>query len=184
MSAGPKKGMLIKLGLAAFLVAAIVKAPASLLAPVIASSGANLQYRELSGTIWRGRMDGAATGDQYLGDIEYRLRPISLLTANLAADVTATGGAASGKGLASIGLLSRQAQLQKANIEFDLASVQRYSLFGIPYQGRVRGEIERLSWTKNGCANAGGDIWTDVLDALVQALSGRWVAFERGDVLR
>ena len=168
----PEGKLLVGVGAATFLALALVNAPASFLAPAIQTSGAAVQYKELRGTIWRGEVAGVSTGEQYLGDIAYELKPLSLLTGALSADVAARGGAAVGEGRIAASLFGGQVMLENATFEFDLASVERYSLFGIPYEGRVRGKFDRVAWSRDGCAAAAGHVWTDVLDASSKRLVG------------
>ncbi len=171
-STAPRRGPLILLGAVSFLLAAIIMAPASLITPGLNAAGPDIQYKEVTGTIWKGEIRGVATGEVYLGDVAFRFRPMMLLTGALSADLTAMGGAATGTGRVNVHLLSRRLSVQNANVAFDLSAVRRYSLFGIPYQGRVEARDAGLVWSRKGCSGASGEIWTDVLDASSKTLVG------------
>ena len=165
-------GALIFAGVFAFISAVLVAAPASLFMSVLTAGGNRVQFQEVNGTIWNGEINGLTTGDVYLGDIAFRLRPLSLLTGAVAADVTARDGAAVGTGRVSANLFSRRVAISNASFAFDLSSVRRYSLFGIPYQGRIEARDAGLDWSRTGCSRASGEIWTDVLNASAKTLVG------------
>ncbi len=169
---GPRRGALLLLGIVSFLAAAIVMAPASLITPFLNSGGANIQYRDVTGSLWKGEIRGVSTGDVYLGDVGYRLRPMALLAGALSADLTAMDGAAIGAGRVNVHLISQRVSVEDANFAFDLSAVRRYSLFGIPYQGRIETRGAGLVWSRDGCSSASGEIWTDVLDASSKTLVG------------
>ena len=156
---------LLLTGLVTFFASLLLLAPASLVAPIIIAAGANIQYQEISGTIWRGAVSGVSTGEVYLGDISYRLRPMAFLTGAVSADVTAQDGAALGAGRIKYGFFARRVKISNVNVAFDLSAVRRYTLFGIPYQGRVEARDATVVWSPDGCTQAQGDIRTDVLDA-------------------
>ena len=161
---------LFSTGLAAFFASLLFLAPASILAPILKATGADIQYQEISGTIWRGSFNGVSTGEVYLGDVSFQLRPMALLTGAVSADVTAQDGAALGAGRIKLGLLPRQMMISNVNVAFDLSTVRRYTLFGIPYQGRVEARDATVVWSPDGCTQAQGNIWTDVLDATSKTL--------------
>ncbi len=169
----PSGRLLGVLGAAVFVAAALWQAPASLVAPALQQSGANVQYRELAGRIWDGELRGLTVGDQYLGDVSFRLHALPLLTGTISSDVSVAGGAAVGEGEIGANALLRRVWLRDASLEFDLGSVRRYTIFGIPYEGRARAKIARLSWSLNaGCLEAQGDVWTDVLNASARRFVG------------
>jgi hypothetical protein len=158
--------LLVILGAAVFAVAALANAPASFLAPALNQGGGNVQYQELAGRIWNGEVKGLAIGDQYLGDLAFRLRAAPLLTGAAVVKFSLHGGAAAGEGEFGASVLSQTVWLRDASMEFNLASVKRYTIFGIPYQGSARARVQKLSWSRRaGCLDALGDVWTNVLDA-------------------
>lgn len=165
-------GTLVCVGVVAFIATALVSAPASLLTPALNAGGKHIQFQEVTGAIWNGEVRGLTTGDVYLGDVAFRLRPSALLTGVLSADVTARDGAAVGVARVSAGLLSQRISIRNASFAFDLTSVRRYSLFGIPYGGRIEARDAGLDWSRKGCSRAAGEIWTDVLDASAKTLVG------------
>lgn len=162
--------LLLLTGLVTFVASVLLFAPASLVAPIIKSTGADIQYQEISGTVWRGAFNGVSTGEVYLGDVSFRLRPAAFLTGAVSADVTAQDGAALGAARIKLAIFSRRVMISNANVAFDLSTVRRYTLFGIPYQGRVEARDTTVVWSPDGCTRAEGNIWTDVLDATSRTL--------------
>ncbi len=169
---GDRRGPLIRIGIAAFLITAIAIAPASLITPILNANAATIQYQEVRGTVWKGEIRGVSTGDVYLGNITFKVRPLALLTAAAAADIIAQDGAAIGSGRLSVSLITRRLAVADANFAFNLSAVRRYSLFGIPYQGRIEARRASFVWSRSGCQSAAGEIRTDVLDASSRALVG------------
>lgn len=167
-----RRGPLIRIGVAAFLIAAVAIAPASLVTPVLNASAANIQYQEVRGTVWNGEIRNVSTGDVYLGNITFKVRLLALLTGGASADITAQDGAAIGAGRISVNLITRRLAVSNANFAFNLSAVRRYSLFGIPYQGRVEARQTSLVLSRSGCQSASGEVWTDVLDASSRTLVG------------
>lgn len=163
---------LVFAGAISFFIALIVFAPASLIAPLIRASGANIQYQEITGTVWRGAFHGVSTGEVFLGDIDFTLRPTALLSGRISTAFTIQDGAALGSGRVNLHLLSQRVSVAQTDIAFDLSAVRRYSLFGIPYQGRIEARDANISWSRDGCVNAAGDIRTDVLDSSSKTLVG------------
>lgn len=168
----PRAPLLVKLGVAMFILSAITYAPASLLAPALSSSGADIQYKEITGRLWRGEVLNIVSSGQYVGDVSYQLRPLALLSGRVAADVKVSGGPAVGAGRLGASLVSRRVRIENASFDFNLGSVRQYSLFGIPYQGRVRGTIETAVVSRGGCVDVAGEVWTDVLNASSQRYLG------------
>ena len=167
-----RRGPLIRIGVAAFLITAVAIAPASLITPVLNASAANIQYQEVKGTVWDGEIRSVSTGDVYLGNITFKLQPFALLTGAASADITAQDGAAIGAGRVGVNLITRRLTVSDANFAFNLSAVRRYSLFGIPYQGRVEARRANLVLSRTGCQSAAGEVWTDVLDASSRSLVG------------
>ena len=141
----PRRKRLVAVGVFAFLIATIAIAPASLITPLLNASAANIQYQEVRGTIWNGEIRHVSTGDIYLGNLSFKLRPLALLTGGASADIKAQDGAAIGAGRISVNLISQRLSLSNVNAAFNLSAVRRYSLFGIPYQGRVEMRQTNLS---------------------------------------
>ncbi|MEM8772947.1 MAG: type II secretion system protein N [Pseudomonadota bacterium] len=148
-----------------FMIAGFAMAPASFYAPVLKMSGIDVQYQALTGSVWRGQMKGVVAAGQPVGDLTYNLHALSLFSANPQLDIELAGPSASGKGRVGFNLLQQAVAFRNVTAEFDLSSVKQYSLFGIPYDGAVRSKVNDLIWSRQGCGNANGDVWTDVLDA-------------------
>ncbi|HLS81820.1 MAG TPA: type II secretion system protein N [Steroidobacter sp.] len=79
---------LVLLGLAAFLLFAVITAPARIVVRWFAPEA--LQLDGVSGTIWNGRAEALAIQGGRIGAVQWKLHPLSLLTARLSADVKVT----------------------------------------------------------------------------------------------
>ena len=165
------KGWLVIVGAIVFLITGVYAAPASLLAPVL-SAAHDVSYQRLEGRIWRGRIKGLVAADQRLGDVAFTIRALPLLLGNVETQLSLTGGVATGGGVVSVNVVSRSLELQDATADFNLNAIDRYTLFGLPYQGYARASVRRLVWNKTGCASADGSFWTDALNAAATRVTG------------
>lgn len=168
----PSRRLLGMIGAGTFFLAALLNAPASFLVPILQQQGNSFEFQSVSGTIWNGEIKNAAAGEVFLGNIDYKLKPLGLLRAHAVADIDMRGGDATGQGRIAYGLASKRAVITRARGEFNLGAVKQYSLFGIPYQGRIRATIRNLAVSQAGCHAADGDVWTDVLNASSKRLIG------------
>ncbi|MEZ5893095.1 MAG: type II secretion system protein N [Parvularculaceae bacterium] len=152
-------------GLAAMIATFVIAAPASLASLFIDFSGSRIAVSSIDGTIWNGVARGLSVNAAPLGDVSYRLSPLSLLTLSPKVSFDARGGAVIGQGVASVRpgggfTLSRV----KADIALD--AVAPKGLFGEPARGVARIDIARLDFSPaRGCKSAEGTLWTNVLDA-------------------
>ncbi len=168
----PSLRALIVIGALAFALAAAVFAPASLIAPALARSGAAVSFERMEGRLWRGKISRLIVGEHYLGDVSFKVSPFQLLFGRLRARIEATGGDGAGDGVLIYSVFSQAVEVRNARAVFDLGTIRQYSIFGLPYQGNLRLTIDRLLWTKRGCRAAEADIWTDLLDASSRQLVG------------
>lgn len=83
-----KRRWLIALGIAAFVLLAIVTFPARVLLGFFADSG--LQAAGVQGTAWKGRAQTVRLGEVDIGAVEWDLHALALLTLKLSADVRVT----------------------------------------------------------------------------------------------
>lgn len=171
---GPRPSMrlLASIGALTFVANAALLAPASLLAPALAGAPAPIAYERLEGRIWRGKIIRLQISEHDLGDVEFAVSPLPLFLGRLQARIRADGGAGEGAGRVSYGLLDQSLKVSDAKFSFDLGSVRRYTIFGLPYQGDLTASVDSLVWTKNGCREAEAEIWTDLLDASSRQLAG------------
>ena len=181
-SSGPRRALskrwLIFTGAASFAFGVMALAPASLLRPAIEKAAPNAQFERLDGFVWRGRVTRLSVDGFDLGEVAFSLNPLSLLTGKIAGFVTIDGAAAKGYGGFAYGLVGGDVTLADVDAKFELASIKRYSMFGIPYQGAMRARITKATWSQSaGCRKAEGEIWTDALSAAARRLAGEGIAF-------
>ncbi len=146
---------------AVFTVALIASLPASMIG--LALGGTGVSYQKIEGTIWRGVVRNAGAQGIYIGDIDYRINPLRLLTGAAGAKLQFNGGAVDGDLNVTAGL----GGLSVANSELtaQLSVIKRYRLMGAPFSGRAVVSMDRLRLTKNGCRRGEGALWTDALNA-------------------
>ncbi|MEM9495947.1 MAG: type II secretion system protein N [Pseudomonadota bacterium] len=152
------------IGAAVFVATLIASAPASLIAPALASSGGRVHYAGIEGTIWRGRILGAQVEHVSLGDVAFRLSPLSLVTLSPRATVDLAGGAVVGDADVAVGF-GRRVHVRDAKLAFDLARLARRGILGEAVTGRADLTVRDLMFGADGCVRADADIWTDVLSA-------------------
>ncbi|MEO1251887.1 MAG: type II secretion system protein N [Pseudomonadota bacterium] len=162
-------GLLFAVG---FLVTGVLAAPASLIKPFLDGGQIQIEFQEITGTLWRGRIERLSVSGSFLGDIAFTIQPAALLTGRASADLSVSGGPAIGSGQIGASLLRQRVLARDVEMEFNLNSITDYSLFGIPYQGRMRAKIDRLVLSRRGCILAEGEVWTDALDATSQQFLG------------
>ena len=152
------------LGVVIFAATVIASIPASAVSIAANKSGGALSYAQATGTIWNGDLQSASAAGVPLGDVKFRLSPLSLLRFSPEATVSMKG-AISGNGTVAVGPGAR-AFLRNVNAEIDLAAAAPRGLLGEPARGRAKLDIERLEFSRaKGCVQAAGDLWTDALDA-------------------
>ncbi|MFC2953312.1 type II secretion system protein N [Marinicaulis aureus] len=149
-------------GVFIFLATLIASIPASAISLFADKSGGALSYAEARGTIWKGELSSVSVGGIALGDVGFRLAPLSLL--RLSPEMTlSANGAVRGSGTVSLG--GERASLRNVKADINLATVAVRGLLGEPAQGEARLDIERLDFSlKDGCRQASGSLWTNALD--------------------
>ena len=157
---------------AVFIATSVYAMPASVLRFGVDQISPNFQYQSIEGNWRNGAFKGVRVGDAYLGEVRYKLSPLSLFTGAVKARINARGGALVGDGDIRIGMLDRSAALSNATFDFDLSSIRRYTLYGVPYQGTVRANVRRLAFSEDGCRKADADLWTDAMAGPAKKLSG------------
>jgi type II secretion system (T2SS) protein N len=157
-------GGLLALAAAAFSVTCIAAAPASLLPVIAGAAGANISYQNIEGTIWRGKFFGVSTRGAPLGDIEYTLSALSLLSFSPKVQVKSANGAVRGEGQITFGAGGRIV-LSDAVFDVDLGPFARQGVLGMPVQGEARLQVEEIRVSQRGCEKAAGEVWTNILEA-------------------
>ncbi|MBI1392535.1 MAG: hypothetical protein GC152_07320 [Alphaproteobacteria bacterium] len=159
-------------GALAFGFGVILFAPASLLSP-IASSGDAFRFERIDGTLLRGVVRSASFDGVVLGDIDYSLRPLQLALGRISADVSVDGRAARGVARLTYGFVARDIAIKDLSGRFDLSSIRRYRLLGMPFEGSVEARVPEFSWrVGDGCGIASGALWTDALSPQLRRLTG------------
>lgn len=142
----------------------VLSAPLSVVSAFVDFEKQGVSYSEATGTIWRGGFSGLAVRGAPLGDVSFRLSPLSLLQLAPSLSFRASGGALAGEGRVTAGSGKLKVENLKADIR--LGAVAPRGVFGEPARGVARVDIRRLDFSRaHGCRIADGDLWTDVLDA-------------------
>jgi general secretion pathway protein N len=147
---------LIAVGLAALTCFAIATLPASLAARTFKRFG--LEATEYSGTIWSGAATGVAWRGAAIGELGWKLRPLALLRARVAAEVSLVrpDGSANTAVAASPG-----GALEFTDLRIDLPLEFLAALpMGLPqgWRGRAQGTIDELRLVAGWPVRAQGTI--------------------------
>ncbi|MBR9835534.1 MAG: type II secretion system protein N [Alphaproteobacteria bacterium] len=130
----------------------------------LARTGAG--WAQVEGTIMQGRISGLHVSGQPVGDVNLKLRPISLLTLSPQYDVQWGGAGGSGSGLITMtqnSLLAEELRLQQ-----NISSIEGLALPVRAIGGTVRLTGASIKLTRTGCERAAGTITTDVLSRFAQ----------------
>lgn len=165
-------GVPVKLALIVFTITVAANLPASFIRLALDRIGGNFAYQSVDGRIWNGTINGVQVGEISIGTVTYKWNPIPLLVGNVDLTISSAGGDAIGEGDIQLGVLSQKISIANANVIFDLSAIERYTLYGLPFQGVVRSKIRSLKASKKKCIRADADIWTDAMTASAVKLSG------------
>lgn len=164
--------------LCAFAIEAARLAPSHLWAAALGFERSGVSYVEASGTIWRGEFHGVAAQGKRLGDLTFRVAPLSLLTTQPAAFLSLSGGAVEGSVRAS--LAGARVMLSASQVEVDLGAIGRFALLGVPLDGELVLKDLSLAVSRKGCLRAAGAVSTDLAAAVVQRWGGRPAPLQGG----
>jgi len=142
-AAAKRPWWLIALGIAAALLLAIATLPASLFAPQLSRAG--LDATGLWGSVWNGRAQGLTWRSAPLGDLQWSVRPWSLLLGRVAGDISLSRPDGS---LRAGYRLSLGGTLRLENVQADLPVEALASLpIGMPrnWRGRLSGRFEEIA---------------------------------------
>src|SRR4030095_1739814 len=131
---------LVALGIAAFLLFALVTLPAATVLSYFHPPGVTLSG--VSGTIWNGRAQAVRSGTTHVGSVEWDLDILALFTGKLGADVkvTRTDGFAQG----SIALSAARVTLRGLNASLPLSALPPNLLRG-GWTGTARLQLTQLA---------------------------------------
>jgi hypothetical protein len=151
-------------GIVVFLVAVLLRLPASLVTERLPE---NVAVAQSSGTLWRGELRGLRVDGQSLGTLRYRLHLLALFSGKAAADVTIDGPGLSGSGFVAAG--DEAVELRGFEGTAALGTLGLTDFFDAPLKGSASFDVERLRFGRDGCERAE---LTAVTDALQQSLGG------------
>ncbi|MEO0785776.1 MAG: type II secretion system protein N [Pseudomonadota bacterium] len=144
------------------LLAAVLTLPLSVATDRLKGAAPGIQWTQVQGTVWSGRISNVSFGRQMIGDVKLRLKPMSLLSGSLSYDVDLMGPVAAGTatvfgnsstfGISQGEITARVEQMIGLN-----ASVRQAG-------GIIRFRDMNLEMTRGlDCETASGRIWTEVL---------------------
>jgi general secretion pathway protein N len=149
---------LVVLGLLAFIVSLVITAPArvaiSYLPPAVHASG-------LHGTLWEGQAHRLTVHGFDLGEAQWQLRPLALLTGRLQSDVDVNHPDLQGQGTLSIGLNGLGVADTHAVGNSRLLAPY-LSDYGVDIDGRFELNARNMQFSKNGPQAMDGTlVWQD-----------------------
>ncbi|MEM8799074.1 MAG: type II secretion system protein N, partial [Pseudomonadota bacterium] len=148
--------------MAALLICLLVLAPMSMIKTRAEAAVPGLRVKAADGTVWRGRLQGVSLKDERFGTIELRARPLSLLLLRLASGFKVSGSRFDAQGNAGVSLINGGWRLEQTTLEADLARANIRD--PIPIRGRVTLTIDRMTGTKDQCADARGMASSNALE--------------------
>ncbi|MEL6111531.1 MAG: type II secretion system protein N [Pseudomonadota bacterium] len=147
------------------------RAPAGLVAAGLAHSGPGLSFSGVKGTLWRGTISNVVLGQIPVGEVAYRLRPLSLLGLSPALDLTLSQGAIVGR--IPVQISRRRVALGRGTLKLRLDAVSQTRALGMPVSGVVDVTVDRLVFSPaGGCLEGALTVATDFL----KAPAARWGA--------
>jgi general secretion pathway protein N len=146
--------------------AAIAFVPLRLALDAVEAEDAGLTATGVSGTVWSGRIDGAALHGVTLGDVDARLLPGALVMGAVKIAAIADGGDLSGQAV-----FVRRGDL--TGLE-DVDAIAPLSLFrtALPLTGALRLEGVSVHFREGRCVLAEGRVATDALQRNAGLLGG------------
>ncbi|WP_425408609.1 type II secretion system protein N [Hyphococcus sp.] len=153
------------LGLLSFFITACVVAPASMLAKLVDVENRNVAFAAIEGTLWRGSIANLSINNISLGNVDFQLAPLSLLTLSPRITLNAEGGDVFGSGVISYAP-SAKYFASNVNAQINLGATATSGVLGQPVEGSAELFVEQYVFTESkGCIKAAGAVWTDVLNA-------------------
>jgi hypothetical protein len=137
-----QKGLLWFGGSVVFGCSVLAHLPAPLVVP---AQVGKLQLHGISGTVWRGQIGQLAFAGKALPvrGLDWAVRPAALLSGKLEAGFSEQG-TPTNRGTASVGLLSRQVQLQTLHWQLPPGSIDAWFRAGVSLQGDFVLDVQAL----------------------------------------
>ncbi|MGD9843439.1 MAG: type II secretion system protein N [Steroidobacteraceae bacterium] len=156
---GKWRGKWLIIGVLVYLIFLLITIPASVLIKQLAKHG--IQVSSSSGSVWHGQVTDLRAGVLNLGNIDWQVRFMSLLTGKLAADVKLKQNTGFANGRVSIGL-SGKLQLNQMSASLPLQSIVGSG--GLPggWTGTAQAKFDELILDNNWPVAARGTL--DVID--------------------
>lgn len=121
-------------------------------------------WAKIDGTMFEGRISGLYAGIQPIGDVNLKLRPLSLLTLQPTYDIQ--WGGAAGQGTANIKLSGRALQADDIRMRLEIGALEGLEPAVRAMGGNLDVENGAFKLTLAGCETAGGTISTNTLSTL------------------
>ncbi len=163
--------------LAAFLGVAVAGAPLSVVLNLAGLEGRGVRYAAVTGTVWRGAIEGLSIGGQTVGRVNLVVDPMALLTGAIRMDVDAAG-AVQARGRATAGLGGGWS-LQDATLVANLADMTRLDPEIAARGGELFVVIDEMRFDGSGrCLAARGEARSNALERAAQELDWRGPVLE------
>jgi hypothetical protein len=126
-------------------------------------------YARAVGTVWNGHVRGLRLRGVPMGDADLALSPLSLLRLSPGLDWRLGGGAVTGHGWLSAGLLGRSITLRDTDVAADLERLPTM----VPLSGLFAATVHAFSWDGAACRTADVDLRTSALNRNPMGLDWR-----------
>ncbi|MEM1409238.1 MAG: type II secretion system protein N [Pseudomonadota bacterium] len=161
----------------AFVVFVVATAATLPLAVVTSRLDLPVEMTRVSGTVWKGAIDGLSVNGQTLGDAKFRVRPWSLLSGRPSAHIDFQGRGLQGAG--DISFNGDLITLTDASGTADLVRFGFVDAFGQPLRGSVKTEVEALAFSlRQGCRRADLSVATDAVSRSLGAYAAEGFPLE------
>lgn len=163
--------LLIALGAVAFAATIVALMPASAVSSLMNVESRGLAYSNIQGTIWKGRIESLTARGVLIGDVDYELSALSLLSLSPKVDASMRGGAVRGDASVKANL-ARRIEISNTVLDIDLGPFAQQGILGSPVVGRAEVTVSGIVITPAGCVRSDAGLWTDVLNAPARRFRG------------
>jgi general secretion pathway protein N len=159
-----RTGWLLALGVLALLVFALATLPAGVAAGPLRKAG--IEARTFGGSLWSGRAAALSWRGAAVGDAEWKIAPVRLLTGRIAGHARLTRADGSIETDFDLSLTGRDVKLRMARLALPLAALNALPL-GMPkgWQGRVTGQFDAIDLQQGWPTTLQGSLDLDELVA-------------------
>jgi len=159
-----RTGWLLALGVLALLAFALATLPAGVAAGPLRKAG--IEAGAFGGSLWSGRATAMSWRGAAVGDAEWKIAPMRLLTGRVAGHARLTRTDGSAETDFDLSLTGRDVKLRMARFELPLAALNALPL-GMPkgWQGRVTGQFDAIDLQQGWPASIKGSLDLDGLIA-------------------